>query len=74
MAFGRKKKEEVTWSGETRSQVSQRDVDERAGSLAGGCNHSKGTQTELRTGRAADGSEVAEVYCSNCSGTYLQIK
>lgn len=72
MAFGRKKKEDVTWSGETASQVSQRDVDNRTGSLASGaCRHDKGTQTPVGQ-RSENGVHGTEIHCGNCDSNYMQ--
>lgn len=70
--FKKDKSEPTTWSGETASQVSQRDVENLAGSLVGGCRHDKGTQTQVGS-RVVNRTEFKEIHCGNCDSNYLQV-
>lgn len=71
--FKKDKPEPTTWAGETASQVSQRDVENLAGSLVGGCRHNKGTQTVVGS-RTENRVEFEEVHCGHCDSNYIRIK
>ena len=67
--FKKDKPEPVTWAGQTASDVAN---DDRAGSLAGGCRHDKGTQT-FKAQRTENRVTFKEYHCGNCDSDYISI-